>query len=289
MWSDPAMMELRSWRLRLWCLLCDMERVRSQWNAEDVATWTLERWAAALHIQPYRFKKDVETLRAKGFLCKDDFTLLLTRELEAAHRPRYPSDDRSPRNGVYSRLRTDSAGGSVGVAEGDSDPAPTHARAPDPEPESGPAPESGTGSFLYKNRNPDSGPEPEPARLQAAPIPPPKSTVERLVEIGMAKKKAEERVKEFGEERVAEVIDAIAYAPKPVNNQAGWVMDHLLHPDHPLPPGYLAAKQKEALIKHPPLVIGAESGRQRPAHEWFTALKSKPATPAPPGSPAETG
>jgi hypothetical protein len=140
------------------------------------------------------------------------------------HQPRrrYPSDERRKTEPLHTPQDSaeNSATGSVGVSAES-----PRAGARDPEPE------SGTGNrnpepVIYKNsgiRNPEPEPEPEasPPKLRHAP---PVTMVERLVELGMERRKAEERVKEKGEQIWQDAIESMPYSKKPIDDPLAWII-----------------------------------------------------------------
>jgi hypothetical protein len=100
LWTDPLCIYLRKRRRRLWQLLCDMERLRTRWHADDVARWSLGVWAANLDVGERQFAKDLAELRALGLVDAEAIRLVETRPTPTevseptvkAPRPLYPSD-----------------------------------------------------------------------------------------------------------------------------------------------------------------------------------------------------
>lgn len=138
LWTDPVCIYLRKRRLRLWRLLCDMERVRQQWGEDRTADWDADIWAANLDLGREQFEQDMEQLRRLG----------LPRSEKPAPAPaparvprrRYPSDERR-RSGRKAQTPTGPVDGATSMAARPSapPPAPRPTAAPAKETHGGPS------------------------------------------------------------------------------------------------------------------------------------------------------
>ena len=93
---------------------------------------------------------------------------------------------------------------------------------------------------------------------------PPRTIVERLMEIQAPSAKAEKLQAEFGDQRCAEALDARQYWSKPIRSDLGFVIDYLVN-QRPAPPGLVAAWAAQAQQRLPMVGMVPGGGGPPPA------------------------
>jgi hypothetical protein len=203
-------MRLCAWAMNWGRSVKAVKAIYAQMEADGLCTWTVEGEGT---------RDDFATFEWSDTYVREEAQEQV-EPVPTGPRPRFPSDEEH-----NERRREERKNGFGGTAF---DSATDSANTPPNPPVTGYR-FTGPESVLLKTTG-TGQPEPEPDGPPGARVEPPVSVVEQFVALGMERPKAEERLREFGEERCRDALDTLAYrrernvVPKPV----GFIVDFLV-------------------------------------------------------------